>query len=232
MGLSIKVTSECEKLCSWCPVLPWMDANPGYHLAMAAIEDLIKYSKSACYHWNFIMFSGGEPMRWRNIVAAAKLLKRSHITDQIITYTNAMTDIEKVKEVSRYVDTIKVSAYDYNKPQVSKLLSEVKNATRITRLYFKKIADERIPDSLPADCTCSAYGMIGNRITLCSFMEFMIAYKGWDIKDFEDEVSILGPNFLDKLKKKDPFAREMCAYCFGNSKVDSQVEKIPNKAFI
>jgi len=235
MGLSIKVTSECQQICSWCPVKPWMNANPGYHLSMKNVNDLIKYSKESGYHWQFIMFSGGEPMLWKNIVPAAKAINESGITDGIISYTNAMTadkDLEKIKAVAENVSMIKISVYDYNDDQVRKLCVEIPEKVRlINRAYFNTIPDDPIPDSLPAECACSAYGMIGNRITLCSFMEFMVGYKGWDIKDFSESFTTLKPNFLDDLKDKNPFRQQMCAYCFGNNKVAAKCEKIENKAF-
>lgn len=234
MGLSIKVTSDCEKLCSWCPVKSWMNSNKGYHLSLDHVRDLVKYSKESGYHWQFIMFSGGEPMLWENIIEGSRIIKESGITNQLITYTNAMIadrDLDKVVSVSRNVDVIKISVYDYNDTQVRKIATNIENVILINRSYFFKMPDEPVENSLPADCGCSAYGMIGNRISLCSFMEFMIAYRGWDIEQFKREFTHLKPNFLSDFDGINPFDRPMCSLCYGNMKVQKKCEKIKNGAF-
>ena len=118
LELSIKTTSLCQRRCKNCSVIPWMDANPGFHTSIEQIENLIKYSKESEYHWEYILLSGGEPLLWKNIVKGTKLLYESGITSRLILLTNGLeiktTCLQKMDKIIKNVHEFRISRYPDN----------------------------------------------------------------------------------------------------------------------
>lgn len=224
MVLSIKTTASCQNSCSFCPVVPWMEKNKGFETSIKDINDLIYYTKNSGYHFKRIILSGGEPLLWNYIKECLWLLKHSGISDDLYMYTNALAvnenNIEEFKEICELLDGVNVSKYDNNHENIDLILAEnITNITIIKREKYYDITEKPIKNSLPADCGCKAFGMIGNIITLCSFQNHMIEYKGWDLEDYKDQMVELGENYLEPFENTNPFTREMCSYCIGNLKV-------------
>lgn len=229
MALSIKVTASCQELCEWCGVKTWMHKNKGYQCSMESIDKLVKYSKDAGYHFRQIIYSGGEPFLWDHIEEATKMIYDSGITDAIKSYTNGfwITKDTNLKELCELFTEIIFSLYCYNTKQAA-LATKTPNVRVLNRESFvKNIPQRAYPGTLPAKCGCRAYGMVGDRITLCTAMDFIAARNDWDIDDLEG-VICLQPKFLDYLKEFDPYNRDICMFCSGNSNVSRQLRKIPN----
>lgn len=229
MALSIKVTAKCQELCDWCGVKPWMHKNNGYQCSMDSIEKLVKYSKDAGYHFRQILYSGGEPFLWDHIEQATKMILKSGITDAVRTYTNGLwinsDTLPELKRLSELFTEIIFSLYWYNTPQAELAKSYARIFKREN--FVKNIPYIKYPGTLPAECGCRAYGMVGDRITLCTAMDFLAARNNCDVEAMEGVVH-LKPGFLDELMQLDPYNRDICMQCSGNLKVASRLEKVPN----
>lgn len=224
--LSIKTTAVCNGKCWWCGVQDWMEQNKGYHQSIENIEKFIEYSKDAGYKWNDIVYSGGEPFLWKHLDEATHLLKSSGIVGKIITYTNGfwMKDREQIaKRISEF-DSVILSVYPFNQDKValSRGLVGVAN-----RPEFFVHPNKNYPDLIPAICNCRAYGMVGDVITLCPSMHFVAA--GCNLEFEDSEWTTLQPNFLDHIDDSNVVNREICSWCFGNTRIHKHLEKIPNK---
>jgi len=205
-----------------------MDAKKGWETSLQDIEDLIHYSEISEYHFKRIIFSGGEPLLWSNLEYSIKLIKRSRISDDLYMYTNALAvnkhNIDWFKNICSLLDGVIVSKYENNKENIDLILKEnIPNVSIINRDRFYILPKEPIENTLPADCRCAAFGMIGDIITLCSFQDHMIYYQGWNPNDFKDQTVKIGENYLDKFENVNPFERVMCSYCFGNMKVKNEL---------
>jgi hypothetical protein len=224
MILTIKTTAKCQNSCEWCIVVPWMEQNPGFETTIENIKDLIKWSNYSDYQWNRIIFSGGEPLLWPHLKDALRLIRESGITDALYMYTNAMrVDKEylpEFKAIASYFDTVIISSYPNNQDQIDLIMAaKIPCILPYSRPRFFKSPDGPVPNSIPAVCGCSAYGMEGDKITLCGVQDHLIIYKGWDLEDYSGERTKLGPNFLEELSKMDRTVRQICQYCFGNKLV-------------
>jgi hypothetical protein len=227
--LSIKTTAKCQNSCEWCPVIPWMKEMDGFETTIDNIKDLITWSRFSGYQWDKIIFSGGEPLLWPDLKEAARLIQESGIANSLAMYTNALrVDKEYLPEfraIASYMDTVIISSYPNNQEQIDMIiLADIPRVAAYSRPQYYKIPEHPVADSLPAKCGCEGYAMIGDKITLCSFQDHMIAYKGWDMRSFDYETSRLGPNFLEKLSEMDRTNRYMCQFCFGNTIVSEQCE--------
>ena len=230
MVLSIKTTAACQLHCSFCPVVPWMKSREGWQTTLQDITDLIYYTQKAGYHYKRIIYSGGEPLLWDHLKKAAKLIKESGITDDTFMYTNGLSVTEKslpeFKEICGLIDNVGVSSYSENQDNIKLILAEnIPNVSIIKRERYFEIQEKPVLNSFPANCGCKALGMIGNKITLCSFQDHLIAYKKWNPEDFKDQTVLLKENYLKPFEVMNPFIRDMCAYCIGNLKVKAWIMK-------
>ncbi|MEA2036287.1 MAG: radical SAM protein [Nanoarchaeota archaeon] len=234
MVLSIKTTAKCQNRCSFCPVVHWMDAKKGWETSLQNIKDLIKYSKFSDYTFKRIIFSGGEPLLWKHLLVAAKLIRESGITVDTVAYTNALAvnkdNMAWFKSICDAIDGIRISKYENNHENIDLILKEnIHNVKIVDRPEYYEVSDKPIPKSLPADCGCPAFGMVGDTITLCSFQDHMIYYQGWNPEDFRDQETKLAEYYLDKFEELNPFTRKMCAFCYGNYKTRKHLKKYNQK---
>lgn len=228
MYLSIKTTAACQKLCNgWCVVKPWMRKHRGEETSLENIKALIRHSLDSGYCYERILFSGGEPFLWSHIGEAARMLKDSGISKEVVTYTNGL-EIDTVNALAHLFDTVLVSLYPYNKEQAARLKLLHKNVEIIKRPRFYGIPPGPIGGSLPAKCGCSAYGMFKDHVTLCSAQEFVYPYLGKPTPD--NEVVRLGPGYLESLADINPYNRPICQQCFGNAHVVGKTRSYPNPA--
>lgn len=226
MGLSMKVTAKCHKLCGEkCGVMAWMNNNPDYEMPMRDVITLVEHSMNANYRFEFIIFTGGEPFLWSNIVDAARLIRASKIAKVLTVYTNGM-EVRKIRQLRDYFTHIKITKYPYNQDKIREL-SDLPNLMVKTLHHFSQHPDCAVPDSLPADCACKAYSMFRDSVYLCSFEPVLYEQFPHLREDNGSRVQLQG-NFLRSLQGKDPFNRPVCAHCFGNTKVKRQTGRIAN----
>jgi hypothetical protein len=219
MGLSIKVTTECQRHCGdKCGVSSWMDRKPGYEMSMEHLHQMVFHARNAGYKFEFIIFTGGEPFLWWPwIVKAADLIRGAGITRALTVYTNGL-EVNRILNAASLFDNIKITRYWYNTKEIERL-KHLPNVKIKTLDYWNKHLEEPARGVLPADCGCKAFSMQADRFYLCSVQPILDADKKQGIP--------LQKDFLAKLRDQDPFNRPICARCFGNLKVAklSQQEK-------
>jgi hypothetical protein len=203
-----------------------MDQSPGYEMEMGHVEDLVRYSKDAGYKFEFIIFTGGEPFLWRHIEDAAKAIRTAKIADVLTVYTNGL-EIEKILSLKGLFTNLKITRYSYNGHAFGEL-NGLSNLTVKTLKHFSTYPGQAIEDSLPSDCGCRAYSMLGDQVYLCSFQPMLMAHYGAKIGCQDLDIVPMQPKFLDDFRTMNPFNRERCRWCFGNTKVASKTARIVN----
>lgn len=234
LELSIKTTSECQRRCKNCSVIPWMDANKGFHTSIKQIENLIKYSKESEYHWEYILLSGGEPLLWKNIVEGTKLLYESGITSRLILLTNGLyittKTLDKVKKIIANVHEFRISRYSDNHRNIElaeEYFGNLRNGydynvlNIVDRQHHLIAPAKPIKDSLPATCSCKALSMVGGEIHLCGPAHTIACRFPERFKDLSDILWFRQPTKNLELK----YNREYCQYCISNAKVAKTLKK-------
>ncbi|HUT64035.1 MAG TPA: radical SAM protein, partial [Anaerolineae bacterium] len=180
LELSIKTTSLCNRMCKHCTVRPWMKANPNFHTSIEQIDNLIKYSKESNYHWEYILLSGGEPLLWHNVLTGTKLLYESGICSRLILLTNGLAittnTLSKIQKIMENVHEFRISRYKDNSENIKlaeEYFGKLRNKYDMPVLNVVDRGEHLIPpeepvaDSLPTECTCKAYAMVGDYMDYC-----------------------------------------------------------------
>jgi hypothetical protein len=222
-----------------------MKANPDFHTSIEQINNLIVYSKESGYHWEYILLSGGEPLLWKNLLPGAKLIYESGICSRLVVLTNGLAinpaTLNLLGKLFHYIHEFRISRYHNNSENIrlaQEYFGEFKNdyiepqLSVVDRTEHMIPPDKPVPDSLPAECTCKAFSMVGGEIHLCGpawtiYCRFptkfekakteMSAYIAdndilWYRSDYEE---------MEKLK----YNREYCRYCISNAKVARTLKK-------
>jgi len=218
LGLSIKTTSVCQRQCKNCTVKSWMKANPDFHTSFEQIENLIKYSKMSGYHFEYILLSGGEPLCWSNVHEGTRLLYESGICSRLVLLTNGLAitthTLGILQSIISRVHEFRISRYHDNAENIrlaQEYFGELKNSygnnvlNVVDRQEHMIPPDKPVPDSLPAECGCKAYAMVGDVIDYCGPARTIAHKLGWAMIK---AAKIDKPNFLDDFGKL--MIRDIC----------------------
>lgn len=239
LELSIKTTSLCQRMCRFCTVKSWMQANPHWHTSITEIEKLIKYSKEKKYHWNYILLSGGEPLLWANVIEGTKLLFESGITDRLILLTNGLEiqtkNLNKIDKIINNVHEFRISKYSDNHSQIKLALEyfgKLKNKHKANILNVVDRGEhlvspiDPVPNSLPAKCTCRAYSMVGGKMdycgparSLCLTFPVFVGVRNQFSSSFISKLYDLNDIDLDEQNEI------YCEFCIANQKVAVTLKK-------
>lgn len=230
----INTTSLCNAWCKHCNAVPWMKANPDYHLSLDDIDNWIKYSKESGYKFGNVILTGGEPLLWKNVVDGVKKLKNSRLIHRLIMYTNALAvnedNLDMIGQILENISILRVSRYIGNEHKIKLIRDNFpKNKIKVVnKTKFIALPMKPIPNTLPAKCTCHAYDLTGSNISLCGPAKNIICRVGWNQEDFSYIIEPLKRDYLTRLSKIPKRNQPYCQYCVGNSKVRKEMRKVLN----
>jgi len=153
-GIVVYVTSRCYRACEHCAVQDWMKANPRYDMSLEQVKTLIKATKE----FKTFYLTGGDPIRWINLLAAIQI-----ITDagKDVVINTARADIEELIDLSwGLVKEWRITVGGWNNDHLLKLSAYPNVKFNYTQHWAKPTED--IPNSIPADCTCGEIAVYGD----------------------------------------------------------------------
>jgi hypothetical protein len=222
MDVTFLTTAFCNGHCKACSVRPWMNANKGYQMSMKEVSEFVFYSKKSGYKFGFLGFAGGEPLLWKHLVDAAKVVHGSGIADKIQVITNGLAIKDRPKSIIEVLNeyaTIKVSRYVDNAEEVKYITDNfddvlVADCTKrgVTPVQF-------IEGTLPADCMCQGIGYTQGTVTPCGPVRSMGCLK---------RGMPLMKHFLNLYNASDTIKQPCCQACVANKKIHKHIEFIEN----
>jgi len=234
----INTTSLCNAWCKHCNAVPWMRANPDYHLSLGDIDNWIKYSKESGYKFGNVTLTGGEPLLWKNLLDCVKKLNNSGLINKLIMYSNAIAvnenNLSMIGQILDNISILRISRYIGNENKIKLIRDNFPNNKKIkviNKTKFIALPTKKIPNSLPANCNCDAYDLTGSNISLCGPAKNIICRLGWNQEDFSYIIEPLKKDYLNRLSKIPKRNKPYCQYCVGNSKVRKNMHKEQNIIF-
>jgi hypothetical protein len=209
-----------------------MESKPGYEQTIVNLYDLIQHSRDAGYTFDRIGLSGGEPLMWPKLRKGLTLLRESGICKFLQVQTNgdciAASDAPYFDECFNYLDRVRVSLYGKSaRRDLVKLLPlNGHKLDFVDRTTHWELPTRRYPGTLPADCMCGHFTLIGDKVWVCGSPPTMIPQFGWCEADYTQYWRRLGPGFLDDLRKVNKFNQPHCEYCAVNKKIIPQLAKV------
>lgn len=223
--ISLYTISKCNLSCAECIMAEAMKKYNNYQMTLQEIENLIYFSELSNYKFDIIL-SGGEPTLWDNLLNGVKLLKKSNITKSITIFSNVINLKNINDELVNYIDSIRISEYDYNKKNINIVLEKYPSKIKVVnREYFWENPKHPIFESLPAECLNREYMFYNNRVYACPH-SISLSIKAKSNIKISTELKINFINDLPLIKKGQE--REICTFCISNQKVRDKMNLIKN----
>lgn len=228
--MSLYVVSACNLACRECIMHGVMSDAPQYQMTIDEIDELILYAERNRYRFDFVL-TGGEPLLWRYMLEGLAHLRGSPITSSITMFTNAGFPDRVTPAIARMLDSIRVSEYFYNKPQIEALQTmhgEKVQVVERTGFWENPSAPLPLVDVLPVECLNSEVLLYNHQVYACPHNLSIALSFG---SQAELSVPVSHPNFLDELqriKHAEAHQQQICSGCVSNACVRRLVSKTMN----
>jgi hypothetical protein len=187
-----------------------MRNHPDYELELSAVERFLEASRISGYHFDRILFGGGEPLLWDPLPDAVELVASRGITKSIWVLTNGTQIRERPEVVRRLKGLCKLKV---NPPK---------------RKHWQ-LPKSPIPGTLPADCRCQHYSLLGDFMEVCGPARFILEGLNESLDDYPNYVTSISPGWLKRLGSLDRYNCWWCAYCVSNLHVRKAMPKRARK---
>lgn len=227
----------CQLRCKNCYVIPWMNKTKNWHMSMESVRRFIRATVDSKYHFDTIILSGGEPLLWKNLIPALRLIKKARITDTIRMFTNSIVvnvdNVEWFDTVVKLMDSIRISRYIGNEKSIEIIQQRYKGSKKIAILdktIFNILPITPVLGSIPAKCVCNYPTLFGDVVDVCGGMRFLkILYN----KKFDKSLTVpIEKGYLDVLEsrkiERKKYRQDVCAYCKANRIVIHMTETEKN----
>jgi len=158
-GVVFFVSFNCNKRCRYCSTRPIGKLFPKYEMGIEDVNEFISALMRDDVYLRWVGFTGGEPLIWKHLLHAAKMLKESGRVQKIDVFTNGRLLYKYKTEDLSYIDNIRVSVtpdntkyiYNWHKRRLgSKLTMVTKN--RFAVYPNRIIGGSPLPVRCCSDC--------------------------------------------------------------------------------
>jgi glycosyltransferase involved in cell wall biosynthesis len=223
--IEVMVTGACNRSCQYCSQATYNEKYRDYQTPMELIDKLCRRSKEIGARYEWLQFSGGEPLLWDNLEAACAVAKESGAFKKIRVFSNVY-ETERLERVlsSGLVDVIYTNSTNAS-PDGCRILGEsYPDKSIIAPLEHKPLPTSPLPGVLPARCNCNHPCVIENNVYPCGNFYEHVTRLGKNMADYKDYFCTLDDDWIGFFRKIDRFNMDICSYCLANGKV---WEKVP-----
>jgi hypothetical protein len=220
--LEIMVTGKCDRNCQHCSQAEYNKDYACYQTPLELVDKvcLRALENGAKYEW--LQFSGGEPLMWDNLEEACVLAKDSGAFQKVRVFTNGFKSSRLYSALDKgLIDCAYIDTYNGN-PKAVKVLGEMYSGKSfLDPTVHKPLPENPIPDSLPARCNCDHLCVIENNVYPCGNFYNHVTRLGRDFEDYK--FCSLDEDWIEFYRKVDRFNMDICSYCLANGKVWEKV---------
>lgn len=234
-GATVVTTSKCNRHCKHCMVRDYMLHTPNYELTIGQFKNFLNASKDSGYVFDYLAFTGGDPLLWEPLWKAVDMAKKYEIAKEIDLFTNGIEVREEnmysLTRIAREVDRFNMSFTGENQDRIDLAKRAFGHLTEITvwkeDFHFKQ-PEAPVRGTIPAQCRVNAVALIGDQVFVCAnvhvqLLNFPEYDAAWLYTDVEK-------GFLDRLDMKNRLNKPYCEVCVSNCKIESALESFPNTA--
>jgi organic radical activating enzyme len=223
--IEVMVTGKCNKKCQHCSQASYNKLHCDYDYPMELIEKLCKRSLENGARYEWLQFSGGEPLLWENLEEACKYAKESGAFKKVRIMSNCF-DKERLAKVldEHIVDMVYTDTYNTDRGGLEMIKSRYAGVSTMADIPHKPLPIEPLDGTLPARCTCDRPSVIGNNVYPCGNFYEHVTRLGKNMDDYRKNFCTLDDDWISFYRKADRFNMDVCKYCLSNWRV---WEKVP-----
>jgi hypothetical protein len=223
MDMSLYVISACNLKCPECIMAHLMSHEKSYQMSIPEIERLLEVSEACDYTFNFVI-TGGEPLLWKNLKEAVRLLRKSPVTQSMVMFSNVVNISQVDDELMDSLKQLRVSRYEdaRNWKNTKILLERYPDKMRVVpRDQFWVNPTQPVPGTTPAHCLNPEILYQDYKVYACPHSASIAIGCAAPLEGLYAE---LKPNFLDEMETIRKGQEEnICSRCISNKLVREKV---------
>lgn len=211
-------TGLCQASCRQCSQQSLMARAQGYQMTLDEIGSLIEAVRRSGYPpFRRIIVAGGESFLWVHLVEGLQAFREAQL-GPVEVYTNALA-VSKIEPAIGLIDTLRISLYDWNRPQVEKLRTRCGKKCRVVdcRRHWRLPAGPYGHEVLPADCVGPGYLLYDGHLYPCCNAPATPLGLGTPLEDVPR--CRIQPGFVELLARLRKAMAPYCRGCVGNRKL-------------
>ena len=220
--IEILVTGACDRKCKHCSQAAYNEDYKGYQTSLALVDKVCRRAldNGAKYEW--LQFSGGEPLMWDSLEEACRMAKESGAFQKARVFTNGFKAERLYKALDEgLIDWAHIDTYNGNPKAVKTLREKYPDKSFLDGTVHKPLPIETVGGTLPARCNCDHLCVVENNVYPCGNFYTHVKRLG---KDFEDyKFCSLDDDWIEFYRKVDRFDMDICGYCLANGKVWNKI---------
>lgn len=231
-NLDVMTNGQCNLACPACNQIPFVQEYRDYQTSMAEMEKICRRTLEIGATYDWVNFTGGEPLLWDNLEAACKMAKESGAFKQVRLFSNCVHSFRLSKALDDcLIDNVYCSQANVIAENVGPLMA--KHPGKITLAGCPNHVwqpMEPLSDSIPAGCLCDRYTIIENTVYPCGAFFSHTKRLGRRLEDYRDFFCSLDDDWIKFFRGVDRHNMDICQYCLNNEKVHPRlaVAKFPH----
>lgn len=223
--LEVMVTGRCNKSCEFCSQATFNRDYCRWDAPVELIEKICRRTLENGMRYEYIQFSGGEPLLWKNIDEACDIIGKSDAFHRIRVNTNCVEKDKLFSLLDHYqIQQVYADTFNADPEAVAKLRKFYPDKAILDHIPHKPLPKSPIDGTLPAACHCDRPCVIGNSVYPCGNFYEHITRLGKNIEDYKDYFCSLDDDWVEFFRGVDKFNMDICRYCLANGKVWERVE--------
>lgn len=216
-------TGLCQASCPQCSQQALMARAQCYQMTPDEIGKLIEALRRSGYPpFRQIIVAGGESFLWAHLVEGLQMLREARL-GPVEVYTNALA-LSKIEAAIGLIDTLRISLYDWNRPQVEELRTRYGKKCRVVdcRRHWRLPTGRYGDEVLPADCVGPGYLLYDGHLYPCCNGPATPLGLGTPLEEVPR--CRVQPGFVELLAGLRESMAPFCRACVGNRKLRAWLE--------
>jgi len=217
---SMFVVGSCNRACPECSQWELMQADPAYQMGLDEVEAFIFATQASGYErYRSLILTGGEPLLWKHLEPAVKLLREANLAGTLNVFSNGLAHEKVTSRVMDHITTLRLSRYAENDAAISGLQARYGAKIDVVdqRTHFALPPMLPAESVLPAQCICEGWALYNRRVYGCPNL-FALS-RGHHVPLTEESVCPLRVGYRELLARFPRTKHLLCRTCIGNLKV-------------
>jgi len=216
--IEVMVTGRCNQACKYCSQATFNRDHRDYQATVESIAKLCERAKAIGARYEWLQFSGGEPLLWDNLEQACQIARGTFQKIRVFSNccdTGRMDGLLK----SGLVDAVYTNSTNASPSGWTWLKDNWPDKAIVAPLTHKPLPTAPLPGVLPARCNCDHPSVIGENVYPCGNFYEHTHRLPQPFENYKDYYTTLDSDWISFFRRVDRFSMPICAYCLANGKV-------------
>ena len=223
--MELMVTGRCNKSCEHCSQATFNRDHRNWDASPALVKKLCERANENGGRYDWIQFSGGEPLLWKHLDEACDIIRGSGAFGRIRVNSNCVAGdtLFRMLDAGK-IDVVYADTFNADPEAVARLRADYPGRYILDDIPHKPLPTEAHDGVLPAACHCDRPSVMGENVYPCGNFYEHITRLGRNIADYGAYFTTLDDDWISFFRGVDKFNMDICRYCLANGKVWERVE--------